>query len=269
MQNHAPNPEHQERMSEHVTSEIIDRIQVLRIQRPDKKNALTQAMYGALADALAAADADPQIRCSLITGVDEVFTSGNDIADFLKAPNTGNDSPVVRFLNNISTAKKPVVAAVNGLAIGVGVTMLLHCDLVYAAADARLQLPFVNIGICPEAASSLIMPRMMGHQRANELLLLGEMFDATTAHEFGMVNAVVPRDQLFEHAMDRCRRLAAQPPNALRTTKALLRRIDAEQIKQTMSQEFQTFAPMLQGPEALEAMGAFMQKRKPDFSKFD
>lgn len=269
VQNRPPPFDHEFRMTDHVAIEIIDRIQVLRISRPEKKNALTQAMYGALADALVQADEDAQIRCTLITGIDDLFTSGNDIADFLKSPSTEHSSPVVRFLTAISTAKKPVISAVNGLAIGIGVTMLLHCDLVYVSTDARLQMPFVNIGICPEAASSLILPQLMGQQRAAELLLLGDMFDAETAREYGIANAVVPRDELFEYAMNKARRLAAQPPNALRTTKALLRGHDADAIAKTMNKEFETFAPMLQGPEALEAMGAFMQKRKPDFSKFD
>lgn len=254
--------------TEHVLTELQDRIFTIRFNRLDKKNALTSAMYTATTEALLKAEADPQVRVILLAGSNDCFSSGNDLADFLQTPPEGEDSPVARFMRTLATAKKPVVAAVNGIAVGVGTTMLLHCDLVYAGAKTRFHLPFVGIGICPEFASTYIMPRMMGHQKAAELLLLAEPFDSAKALEAGIVNAVLPNDQSEARAREAALKLAAQPPAALRTSKALLKRWREDLVVDAIRIEASKFIPMLGQPEAREAMGAFMQKRKPDFSQF-
>jgi enoyl-CoA hydratase/carnithine racemase len=188
--------------------------------------------------------------------------------DFLNHPPGAGDSPVTAFLLALPELGKPLVAAVNGAAIGVGVTMLLHCDLVYAGRNAQLRLPFVNIGVCPEAASSLLLPAMLGHQRAAELILLGEKFGAERAREFGIVNAVYDDAAVQAQAFDKARQLAQQPPAALRTAKALLKRAQLPAIRAAMVAEGEKFTAMVRGPEAMEAMTAFVQKRKPDFAKF-
>lgn len=255
--------------SEHVMVERSDGVLCVRLDRPDKKNAITAAMYAAIADALAEAEADKSVRVVFLTGTRDCFTSGNDLNDFLQNPPQGDDSPVARFLAGISQANKPLVAAVNGPAVGVGTTMLLHCDLVFAGASARFQMPFANLGLCPEAASSLILPVLVGHQRAAELLMLGETFDAQRASELGLVNAVFPDAEYQERALAKARRLAQQPPNAMRITKSLLKRTQRAAVAETMRIESADFLRMLREPEALEAMTAFMQKRKPDFSRFN
>lgn len=243
---------------------------VLRIamNNPKKKNALTLDMYTVMADALISADADPSVRAVLITGSEGCFTSGNDLMDFMKSPPTGESSPVARFLTAISTLAKPVVAAVSGAAIGVGTTMLLHCDLVLADETARFRMPFVNLALVPEAASSFLLPALIGHRRASELLLLGETFDAARAREFGLINRVCSSANLESDALDLARRLAGQPPDALRTTKALLKRPHAEAVRETMLHEGGLFRRRLASPEAMEAMQAFMARRAPDFSRF-
>lgn len=256
-------------MTQHVLSELQDRVLTIRFNRPDKKNALTTEMYVAFTEALQRAEADPEVRVILIAGSNDCFTSGNDLVDFLQRPPVGEDSPVARFMNALATAKKPVVAACNGIAIGVGTTLLLHCDLVYAGAQTRFHLTFVNIGICPEFASSYLMPRMMGHQKAAELLLLAEPFGADKARAAGFVNEVLPNDQTEARAREAALKLAAQPPSALRTSKALLKGWREETITDAIRIEAAKFIPMLGMPEAREAMGAFMQKRKPDFSRFE
>lgn len=260
-----------------ILIDLQDRVLTIRMNRVDKKNALTQAMYTAIADALNDAATNPEVRVVLFTGALEAFSAGNDIPDFLKTqPASGDDaaerfhaSPVGRFMVALADFPKPVVAAVTGPAIGVGVTLLLHCDLVYAGTNARLQMPFVNIGICPEFASSLLLPRIMGHVRAAELVMFGEPFSATTAREYGLVNAVLPDAEVESHARERARKLAQQPPNALRATKDLLKHWDRTLAKEAIIHEAGRFVPMLGQGEALEAMSAFMGKRKPDFSKFE
>ncbi|MGH8504925.1 MAG: enoyl-CoA hydratase [Stenotrophobium sp.] len=252
----------------HVTTEIKDGILDIRFNRPDKKNALTGAMYQAIADALSAGAADGSVRVAVISGTPDCFTSGNDLQDFLQNPPLDPDAPVAQFMRAIATFPKPLVAAVNGVAIGVGTTMLLHCDLVYAGQSARFQMPFVNIGICPELASSYLMPRLMGYARAAELVLLGEAFDVDKALAYGLVNEVLPDAECHARALNRAQRLAAQPPQALRTAKMLLRRWSHETVLEAIPHEAGYFMPMLGKPEAREAMSAFMQKRKPDFSKF-
>jgi enoyl-CoA hydratase/carnithine racemase len=254
-------------MSELIVTDLADGILTIRLNRPEKKNAISVAMYGAIADALERAATEPAVRVTVITGTADAFTSGNDVADFLKRPPSDGESPVFRFLRLISTAPKPLVAAVNGLAVGVGVTLLLHCDLVYAAEDATFALPFVNLGIVPEAASSLLLPRLAGHQRAAELFFFGDKFDARTAQAAGIVNTVLPSADLATTVRDRALALAAKPPAALRLTKALLKG-QSTTVPDRMAEEGVHFAAQLKSPEAREAMEAFLQRRKPDFSRF-
>jgi len=253
-----------------VLTDLKDRIFTIRMNRADKKNALTQDMYVALKAGLDEAAANPEVRVVLITGAPTAFSSGNDLQDFLKLDHkTGSDNPVARFMNALAVFAKPVVAAVNGPAIGIGATMLLHCDLVYVGTTARLQFPFVNIGICAEFASSFLMPRIMGHVKAAELLMLGEPFTAQVAVDCGIANATVADDQVEALALERALKLAGQPPNALRVTKMLMKRWSDAVVTEAIKLEADHFVPMLRQPEALEAMTAFMGKRKPDFSKFN
>jgi len=251
-----------------IQSELNEGILTLRINRPDKKNALNLAMYQALADGLREADEVDAVRAVLINGGDACFTSGNDLADFIGAPQTGPESPVMQFLTAISEARKPIVAAVNGLAVGVGVTMLLHCDLVYAGSSSSFQMPFVNLGLCPEAGSTLLLPRIMGHQRAAELLLLGEAFSAEKACAVGIVTAVCPDLEVLATARNKALQLAAQPAAALRLAKSLLKRDYAAPLREAIAFEGVQFKERLKSPEAAEALQAFMQRRKPDFSQF-
>lgn len=254
-------------MADHIVTATADGIAQIRLNRPEKKNAISFAMYEAMADALASADGNPVVRAIIISGAGGCFTSGNDVADFLQNPRTGSDSPAIRFLQTLSTASKPVIAGVNGLAVGIGVTMLLHCDLVYAADSASFQLPFVNLGLVPEAASSMLLPRMAGYHRAAELLLLGERFDARTAQEIGLVNGVYPAAELEAIVQERAAAVASKPPASIRMTKALLKR-EPESVPARMAEEGKHFASQLGSPEAREAMEAFMQRRAPDFSRF-
>jgi enoyl-CoA hydratase/carnithine racemase len=254
-------------MSDHIVTATAGGISQIRMNRPEKKNALTLAMYQAMAEALKSADGDPAARVIVITGVDGCFTSGNDLADFLANPGLEGESPAIRYLHALSTTGKPVIAAVTGLAVGIGVTMLLHCDLVYAAESATFQLPFVNLGVVPEAASSMLLPRMLGHQRAAELLLLAEKIDASAAQRLGLVNAVCPANDLAAFVTQRAAVLAAKPPSSLRLTKALMKR-ELESVPARMAEESKFFSHQLASPEAREAMEAFLQRRKPDFSRF-
>ncbi len=254
--------------SAHIQRILSGGILTLRINRPDKKNALNLAMYQSLADGLKEADGDDSVRVILIRGGADCFTSGNDLADFLTAPPTGPESPVMQFLFAISETRKPLVAAVNGLAVGVGVTMLLHCDLVYAGSSATFQMPFVNLGLCPEAGSSLLLPHIMGHQRAAELLLLGETFSAEKAYHLGIVTEVCSDDSVLVTAEKRAAQLVKQPASALRLTKSLLKRDYAIPLRETIAEEGAEFMARLKSPEAAEALQAFMERRKPDFSRF-
>jgi enoyl-CoA hydratase/carnithine racemase len=246
------------------------REQILRItiNRPEKMNALTPAMYDGLADAIAYADGDPDIRVILLQGAGGCFTSGNDLHDFMTSPPTGEESPVFRFLQAISGARKPIVAGVLGPAVGVGTTMLLHCDLVWAGAGARFELPFVNLGLSPEAAASLLLPQLAGHQRAAEMLLLGEPFGAERAREIGLVNAVLPDGEVLQQVWALARKLAQKPPASVRLTKALLKSVGHRAVAETIAEEGRHFLQRLSSPEAKEAFAAFFEKRKADFSGF-
>lgn len=255
-------------MTEHIQTELSERILTVRIQRPAKKNALTVAMYSALAQALEDAAEDQAVRVVLLTGTDDCFTAGNDLGDFLNSPPTDADSPVHRFLAALRTFPKPLVAAVNGVAIGIGTTLLLHCDLAYAGESARFHLPFVNLGLVPEAASSLLLPRLLGQRIAAELLLLAEPFDPAVAQACGFVNEVLPGEEVEQYAREQAAKLAAKPPTAVRLTKQLMKRAVADEMAEAMAVEGHHFAQQLQGPEANEALTAFLQKRAPDFSQF-
>lgn len=241
----------------------------IQINRPDKRNALTSAMYATIADALDSAAADPKIRVVFITGTDDCFTSGNDVVDFMKNPPPTEQSPVIRFLHIITAFQKPIVAAVNGPAVGVGTTLLLHCDLIYAAKSAVFQAPFVSLGLCPEAASSYLLPALVGLPKAAEILMLCEPFNAAAALSYGLINAVLADDEYQAIAYEKAKKLAAQPAASLRVTKQLIRKANEERVKAVMGSENEHFKTMLKSAEAAEAMSAFLQKRKPDFTQFD
>ncbi|MBR0649645.1 enoyl-CoA hydratase [Roseomonas terrae] len=245
-------------------------LRTIRIDRPEKKNALTRAMYGAMADALRDAATAPGVRVVFITGGDACFTSGNDVADFKARGEQQAEvpSPAREFLAALRACPKPVVAAVAGYAIGIGTTLLLHCDLVYAADTAVFRMPFVDLGLCPEGGSSLVVPQRAGQLLANELLMLGEAFTPETALRAGIANAVVPLADLFTVAEGAARKLATKPPTALAATKRLLRQAEETRLTTHMVEEFSLFGALLRGPEAAEAVAAFQEKRKPDFSRF-
>lgn len=239
---------------------------IVKFARPAKKNALTIAMYERLNTVLTDAAKDPSVRAIVFGSTSETFTAGNDLGDFMQNPPTGESSPVFRFISALSTYEKPLIAAVDGKAIGLGLTMLLHCDFVYATERTSLVAPFVNLGLVPEAASSLLLPRLIGHVRAAEVLLLGEPLSASQAHAWGLVNALTTPDQILPRALATAKKLAERAPTAVRLSKALLK--DADAIKRRMQQEGELFVQQLQSPEVAEAIGAFFEKRTPDFSKF-
>ena len=252
-----------------IKTATLNGVATIEIARPEKKNALTAAMYQAMADALRAAQADGAVRAVLITGQPGVFTSGNDIEDFMsRPPSKGMDAPVFQFMFALADCDKPVIAAVTGAAIGIGTTMLLHCDFAYVSDEARLAMPFVGLGLVPEFASSLLLPQLMGQARAAEKLLLGDPFTGADAVEYGIANAVLPAGEVVNHARRVAERFNSLPPGAVREAKKLLRGPQKDVIRQTIQAEAELFAARLRSPEAMEAFQAFFQKRKPDFSKF-
>ena len=251
-----------------IRTATFNGVATIEIARPEKKNALTQAMYQAMADAVNAAREDSAVRALLITGQPGVFTAGNDLEDFMQRPPQGADSPVFRFMRALLECDKPVVAAVTGAAVGIGTTLLLHCDLVYVSDEARLAMPFVSLGLVPEYASSLLVPQLMGHVRAAEKLLLGEPFTPEQAVEYAIANAVLPAGEVLNHARRIAERFNQLPPGAVQQAKQLLRGPQREQIVETIRREGAIFAARLRSPEAMEAFQAFFQKRKPDYSKF-
>ncbi|MCT7295924.1 enoyl-CoA hydratase [Ralstonia sp. CHL-2022] len=252
-----------------IRTETADGVLTLTFDRLDRKNAITAAMYQTLADALVAAETDPAIRVIVLAGHESVFTAGNDLEDFMKNPPKDESAPVHQFLKAISTATKPLIASVSGAAVGVGTTMLLHCDLVYASETAKLSMPFAQLGLCPEAASSLLLPQLAGYHRAADKLLFGEPFDAHEARELGLVNRVLPADELDAFVRTQARKLTLLPPASLRATKRLMKEGATPQIAERMSVEGKQFGEMLRAPEAREAFTAFFEKRRPDFSKFN
>ncbi|WP_077034583.1 enoyl-CoA hydratase [Pelomonas sp. KK5] len=252
-----------------IKTAIVDGVATIEIARPEKKNALTQEMYLAMADAINAAGADGQVRAILITGQPGIFTSGNDIDNFMNSPRSGLDAPVFQFMEALIGCDKPVVAAVTGAAIGIGTTMLLHCDFVYVADDARLAMPFVGLGLVPEFASSVIVPQLMGSRRAAEKLLLGDPFTGEQAVECGIANAVLPAGEVLNHARRVAERFNNLAPGAVRDSKRLMKEPLRAQLRETYKAEAAVFGDRLRKPEAKEAFQAFFQKRKPDFSQFE
>jgi enoyl-CoA hydratase/carnithine racemase len=254
-------------MSNEILTHAERGVMTVTLNRLDRKNSITAAMYGAMADALAAAQADDAVRVLVFQGHETVFSAGNDIGDFLNNPPATRQSPVFRFLRGLATFEKPLVAAVCGPAVGVGTTMLFHSDLVYAGDNAAFSMPFVNLGLCPEAASSLLVPQMLGYHRAAEALLLGEPFMAEAALEVGLVNRVVPPTEANAVAQAAAQKLAAKPLASLIETKRLMKHGQQQRVLEQMAAEGEVFARLLAAPAAKEAFGAFMEKRKPDFSK--
>ncbi|WAG78096.1 enoyl-CoA hydratase [Metapseudomonas furukawaii] len=256
-------------MSEHILVERERGLLTLRMNRPDKKNALTRAMYSRMAEVLDAAREDRDVRVVLITGSEACFTSGNDIVDFLEEPPSGENSPVFQFMRALFDFPKPVVAAVSGPAVGIGTTLLLHCDLVYVSTDARLKMPFVNLGLCPEFGSSLILPRLLGHARAAELLLLGEGFTGEQAAHWGIANAALENGAVtLARAREAALRFLDLAPSALAVSKRLMQAPGREELRRAIAEEGELFCQRLRSPEAMEALSAFTQRRQPDFSKF-
>lgn len=251
-----------------IKTATLNGVLTIEIARPEKKNALTHAMYSAMAEALTGANDDAAVRAVLITGQPGVFTSGNDLEDFMKTPPEGGDTPVASFMKALLDCEKPVVAAVTGAAVGIGTTMLLHCDLVYVSDEARLAMPFVGLGLVPEFASSWLVPAMMGHVKAAEKLLLGDPFTGAEAAECGLANAVLPATEVVGHARRIAERFNNLAPGSVRDSKRLMRAPVRARINEVMAAEGEVFSKRLRGPEAREAFTAFFEKRRPDFSKF-
>jgi enoyl-CoA hydratase/carnithine racemase len=257
-----------------MTTTLIDDIEtsrdggtlIIKFARPAKKNALTLAMYERMNTVLAEAAADKSVRAVVFGSTSETFTAGNDLGDFMANPPDGVNSPVFKFINALAHFEKPLLAAVDGKGIGLGLTMLLHCDFVYMSDRATLVAPFVNLGLVPEAASSLLLPRLVGHVRAAEILLLGEPVDAQQALALGLVNKVLPPDQVLPKALETAKKLSEKAPTAVRLSKSLMK--DSKIVASRMQQEGEHFVGQLASPEVAEAIGAFFEKRKPDFSAF-
>ncbi|GAA0867802.1 enoyl-CoA hydratase [Brevundimonas basaltis] len=255
-------------MTEHIRTGLVDGVLTVTLARPDKKNAITQAMYAALSDATEQARSDDAVRVLMFRSEGDSFSAGNDIADFIALGSQGQqplDMSVFRFLKALAELDKPAVAAVRGRAVGIGLTLLLHCDMVVVAEDALLSAPFINLALAPEAASSMLLPAAIGHQRAFEMFALGEPIDGRTALAWGLANRAVPVDQVEATAAGLAAKLAARAPNSIRKTKGLMR--DADALWALMQREGEAFGSQMSSPEAMEAFMAFSQKRAPDFSK--
>jgi enoyl-CoA hydratase/carnithine racemase len=240
----------------------------ITFNRPEKKNSMTAAMYQALAQVLSHAADDAQVRVVVIAGTEQIFSAGNDLGDFIENPPDTAAAPVWQFLRALNAFPKPVIAAVCGPAVGIGTTILLHCDLVFAGENARFSLPFVNLGLCPEAASSLLLPKLVGYQRAARALLSGEPFDANAALQMGLVNQVIPAGEALAVAQAEAAKLVTKPLVALVETKRLLKAGERAATEARMNEEASVFGAMVTGGAAKEAIAAFGEKRKPDFSKF-
>ncbi len=251
-----------------IQTSAADGVFTIEIARPEKKNALTVAMYQQMADAICAAHDDGSVRAILIQGAPEIFTAGNDLEDFMKNPPQDEKAPVFQFMAALGYAEKPVVAAVNGAAVGIGTTMLLHCDLVYCADNAMFSMPFVNLGLCAEFASSLLVPLNAGYHKAAEKLLLGEPMSAEEAVEMKIVNRILPPAEVRAYARSQALRFAALPPTSVRETKRLMKAGWRSLTEKIIADEAKSFARMLKSEEAKEAFSAFFERRKPDFSRF-
>jgi enoyl-CoA hydratase/carnithine racemase len=253
-----------------IKTETADGVARIEIARPEKKNALTVAMYQQLADAVTAANADAQVRAIVIHGQPEIFTAGNDLEDFMAQTSReqGMDAPVFQFMRALTGSEKPVIAAVNGAAVGIGTTLLMHCDLVYCSDNAIFSMPFVSLGLCTEFASSLLVPLAAGYHRAAEKLLLSEPISAEEAVEMHIVNRILPPNEVLAHAKRQAARFTQLPPGSVRETKRLLRAGWKTTIEKTIVEESMSFARLLASPEAKEAFTAFFERRKPDFTRF-
>ncbi len=254
---------------EHIHTELQNGVLHLILNRPEKKNALTSAMYSSLVEAMQRADSDDSIRVLVLRGNGDSFTAGNDIEDFVQKPWQGQSvPPAEQFIRAVAFARKPVIAAAHGLAVGIGTTILLHCDLVYAASETKFMMPFVNLGIIPEAGSTLLLPSLIGHQRAAELMLLAEPFSAQRAYELGIVNRVVSGDQLLSTVNAAAQTLAEKPAGAVQTAKQMMKQHLRADLDRVIREEVLAVGAQLESPEADEALSAFLQKRKPNFSRF-
>jgi len=255
-----------DKATQDVHCTVRDRILHIEFDRAEKKNALTVAMYDAMTSALTKADQNSDVRVAVFRGTDGCFTSGNDIADFIAQ---GGLDAITRFLQALGDFRKPLVAQVDGIAVGIGLTMLLHCDFVYATERTRFKTPFVDLGLVPEFASSYLLPRLLGRAKSSEMILLGKSLSGNEAQERGVVNAIVPLDELHDYVAHILEEIKARPPKSMRESKALLKAPLHANIASVMQAENAMFKESLTLPEAKEALTAFMQKRKPDFSKFE
>ncbi|MBP02944.1 MAG: enoyl-CoA hydratase [Rhodospirillaceae bacterium] len=251
-----------------IQTSVKNNIMTLTIGRPEKKNAITEAMYLSMTNHINEARQAKDVKVLVITGADDCFTSGNDLKDFLENPPNGLGSPVFQFMYALCDFEKPIIGAVNGPAIGIGVTLLMHCDLVFATESATFQLPFINLGLVPEFGSSLILPMLIGHARASEALMLGKPFNSETALKMGLVNSVFSDSTLMPHTLDTAKVLASKPPRALQKTKALINQ-NKDAVKAQIKIEAEAFAVQLVSAEVKEAINAFFEKRKPDFTNLE
>lgn len=245
----------------YVRIESKERVLSIILDRPEKRNAITGAMYATMADAINGANTDDSVHVTYIRGSRTCFTAGNDLNEFKAFKPDNIPRPLNPFLQAISRAEKPIVAAVSGPAVGIGTTMLLHCDLVYAGENATFSLPFVNLGLCPEGASSLLLPLLAGHQQAAELLMFGEPFSARKARTIGLVNRIIAEEDLFEQAFEHAKKLASKPPTSLCLTKKLLKQATADLVQETLKREHGYFVEQLGSNEAKEAFKTFFQKK--------
>jgi enoyl-CoA hydratase/carnithine racemase len=253
-----------------INHQLADGILKIELNRPEKKNAFTNAMYRDLTQILSDGDQNPQVKAILISGAGNAFSAGNDIADFMKSPITHEDAPPINLLKALAGLTKPLIAAVDGVAVGIGATLLFHCDLVYAQKDARFIFPFVSLGLVPEGAISILLPRLVGHQRASEILLFGEPISAEDAQQIGFVNKVITEPSALPYAEQRARKLAALSLGSVLRTKSLLK--DGELKSAVLNQidiEGKVFIDRLHGPAAKEALTSFLEKRTPNFEGLD
>ena len=262
-------------MSDYVKIHTEESVLKIGFNRPDKKNALNSEMYYAAKDALVSASNDSSIRVVLLHGEGGDFTSGNDVKDFLAFATTKTSQendiqfPAKEFLDVLIPYNKPIIAAVDGMAIGIGATMTMHCDLVYASTEAKFHMPFVNLGLNPEAGTTFFLPKLVGYHNAAEILLSGDMITSQRAYEMGFVNGVVKQSELMDVAINKAKRIAELAPTPVRLAKQMMKEHFIDQLIEANQNEFNSFVNRMSSPEALEAMQAFMQKRKPDFSQFE
>lgn len=246
--------------SEHIHVSQIDTALCIQIKRPEKKNALTPQMYATIADAIRNGDADETVRAIILHGIDGCFTSGNDLENFRNGPSSDRVYPHNLYIDALTHARKPVIAAVSGIALGIGTIMLFHCDFVYATPDTRFSLPFVNLGLSPEGGTSYILPHLVGYQRAAEMILLGKQFDSTLAEQIGLANKIVPVESLLDKALETAALLAEKSPESIRSAKALLKRGMQDAMTTAMARELDLFNERMDAPEVKEAISGFFKK---------